>query len=192
MRLERSPIGVSSTESTLQPAHPVTAAFSALVFGGGDRVDRVGKQHHVGLAARIDDGVETGRLGDLERIGGDVGDDAGNSVDLPRGGAGVPPTTLIAAATACSMMGACSAASIVPRIMPAGFKAIAWVNADERAGKREPCPSRMRKSQPIGLGGLLSAIADSLSSAVFLVGRDVDDQFPGFAPLDRWSVRSRS
>ena len=81
------------------------------------------------------------------------------------------------AATACSIIGACSAASIVPRMMPSGFSAIAWVSAEARAGT-EPWPSRMRKSQPMRLGRLLRAVADALGAAVPLVGRDVDDQLP--------------
>ena len=145
---------------------------------GGDRVDRVGKQHHIGLAARIDNGVETGRLGDLERIGGDVGDDAGNSVDLPRGGAGVPTDDL----DPCR-----------DRLLD-DWRLLGGVDRAEnnasglqsdRLGQRGR--TRGDRALPVEdaeipahcLGGLLSAIADSLSSAVLLVGRDVDDQLPG-------------
>src|ERR1700730_15947973 len=54
----------------------------------------------------------------------------GTASILPGPGPECQPTTLMPAAIACSMIGACSAASIVPRMMPSGFSAIAWVSAE--------------------------------------------------------------
>jgi hypothetical protein len=75
---------------------------------------------------------------------------SGTASILPGAGPACQPTTLIPAATACWMIGACSAASMVPRMMPSGLSAIACVSAEVRAGT-EPCPSRTRNSQPITL-----------------------------------------
>ena len=72
-------------------------------------------------------------------------------------------------------IGACSRASIVPRMMPSGCSAIAWVSAEARVDGA-PWPSRRRNSQPIAFGRFLGAVADALRAAVALVVRHVDDE----------------
>ena len=101
----------------------------------------------------------------------------GTPLIFPGAGPECQPTTLIPAATACSMIGACSAASIVPRMMPVGLQSDRLGQRGRTRGDRA-LPVEDAEIPAHRLGGLLSAIADALSAAVLLVGRDVDDQLP--------------
>ena len=97
----------------------------------------------------------------------------------PSIGPGAPPecqpTTLMPCATACSISGACSRASIVPRMIPAGWRAMAWVSAEARVDGA-PCPSSSRNSQPIASAASFAPSPTPLRAAVPLVVRHIDDE----------------
>ena len=157
---------MSSTDEHLAARAALDRRLFGVGLGGGDRVDRVGEQDDVGLAARIDDRVETGRLGDLERIGGDVGDDAGDVLDLARGRAGMPADDL----------DACRDRLLDDRRLLGGVDRAendAVGLQRDRLGQRGR--ARRDRALPVEdaevpadrLGGLLGAIADALAPPLF-------------------------
>src|SRR6185503_7604554 len=72
----------------------------------------------------------------------------GGSVTGPGVGPMCHPTILIPSIAARRITGACSEVSTLPRMMPSGLSAIAWLSAVVRPCT-DPWPSRIRKSQPM-------------------------------------------
>ena len=146
-------------------------------LGDGDLVDAVGEDDDAGLAVGIDDRIGGRGLRDVQRVGGDVGEDRhvrvrpglrgrvpADDLDPGLGGLLDHRRLLVGVDAAEDDDVRLQRDRLVERAGAAGDGGLAV----ERAG----LPAD-------GLGGLLDAFAGTAGAAVALIGRDVDDQLAG-------------
>jgi hypothetical protein len=124
MRLARSPIGVSSVSSTVQPAQPLMTSADALVFAV--EIVVMLSLNRITFAVPLEStmayiaaalATSRGSVVTLVKTGG--------SLIGPGVGAMCQPTILMPSIATRRMTGACSCVSTLPRMMPSGFSAIA-------------------------------------------------------------------